>query len=252
MKALITGASSGIGREMACVLAEQGWELILVARRTALLEELAQSLPTSCRIITADLGDPEACRDLYRQTRGEQIDMLVNNAGFGLYGDLLSTDLDRELAMIDLNVKAVHILTKLFAADFVRRNSGYILNVASIAGFAPGPLMAAYYATKAYVVRFSLALREELRSRGSRVVVSVLCPGPVDTEFNGVAGVRFNLPGSNSRAVAEYAIQKTLQSKALIFPGTLMKLAHVGAKLLPTAMVVRVVRHLQAKKGGNQ
>lgn len=250
MKALITGASSGIGKEMAHVLAQQGWELILVARRTALLEELAQSLPTSCRVITADLGDPAACRRLYEQTCGEQVDMLINNAGFGLYGDFLSTDLEREEAMIDLNIKAVHILTKLFVRDFVKRNSGYILNVASIAGFAPGPLMAAYYATKAYVVRLSLALREELRRRGSNVVVSVLCPGPVDTEFNGVAGVRFNLPGSDSRTVARYAIEKTLQNKPLIFPGSLMKLAHVGTKLLPHGFVARVVCHLQAKKGG--
>ncbi len=251
MKALITGASSGIGRDIACVLAEQGWELILVARRTDRLEELAARLPVACRIITADLGDAAACRQLYEQTKEEGIDMLVNNAGFGLFGEFLSTDLEREAAMIDLNIKAVHILTKLFLKDFVGRNDGYILNVASIAGFAPGPLMAAYYATKSYVLRLDLALREELRRRGSRVVISTLCPGPVNTEFNSVAGVTFNLAGVTSRQVAEYAVKKTLQGKAVILPGTLMKLARVGTKLLPAGLVARVVYRLQGKKGGN-
>ena len=147
MKALITGASSGIGRDMAHVLAEQGWELILVARRTNLLEELAESLPTACRVISADLGDPAACRRLYEQTKEDGVDMLVNNAGFGLFGEFTDTELEREEAMIDLNIKAVHILTKLFLKDFVARDRGRILNVAAIAGFAPGPLLATYYAS---------------------------------------------------------------------------------------------------------
>jgi len=250
VKALITGASSGIGKDMAYVLAQQGWELILVARRTALLEELAQSLPTNCRVITADLGDPKACYDLYEQTRDEGIDMLVNNAGFGLHGEFTSTDLQREEAMIDLNVKALHILTKLFVKDFVSKGSGYILNVASAASFMPGPLMAAYYATKAYVLRLDLALREELRRRGSKVVISTLCPGPVDTEFNSVADVRFALPGLSSRKVAEYAIRKTLQGKSVIVPGITMKLARLGSNLLPSGLLARVAYCMQRKKGG--
>lgn len=250
MKALITGASSGIGKDMAYVLAQQGWELILVARRTALLEELAQSLPTNCRVITADLGNPKACYDLYEQTRDEGIDMLVNNAGFGLHGEFTSTDLQREEAMIDLNVKALHILTKLFVKDFVAKGSGYILNVASAASFMPGPLMAAYYATKAYVLRLDLALREELRRSGSRVVVSALCPGPVDTEFNAVANASFAFSGLSSRRVAEYAVKKALQGKAVILPGLTMKLARFGAKLLPDGLVARAVYLLQSKKGG--
>ena len=250
MKALITGASSGIGKDMAYVLAQQGWELILVARRTALLEELAQSLPTNCRVITADLGNPKVCYDLYEQTRDEGIDMLVNNAGFGLLGEFAVTDLEREESMIDLNIKAVHILTKLFYKDFTARNRGHILNVASIAGFAPGPLMATYYATKAYVLRLSLALREELRRSGSRVVVSALCPGPVDTEFNAVANASFAFSGLSSRRVAEYAVKKALQGKAVILPGLTMKLARFGAKLLPDGLVARAVYLLQSKKGG--
>lgn len=250
MKALITGASSGIGKDIACVLAKQGWELILVARRTALLEELAQALPTSCRIITADLGDPKACYDLYEQTKNDGVDMLVNNAGFGLHGEFTSTDLQREEAMIDLNIKALHILTKLFVKDFAARNSGYILNVASAASFMPGPLMAAYYATKAYVLRLDLALREELRRRDSKVVVSTLCPGPVDTEFNSVADVRFALPGLDSRRVAEYAVAKTLKGKSVIIPGVTMKLACFGSKLLPAGLLARSAYCMQRKKGG--
>ena len=154
--------------------------------------------------------------------------------------------------MIDLNVKAVHILTKLFYKDFIDRNSGYILNVASIAGFAPGPLMATYYATKAYVLRLSLALREELRRRGSKVVVSALCPGPVDTEFNMVADASFTFGGVSSRRVAEYAVKKTLQGKAVILPGLTMKLARIGTKLLPDSLVTRVVYLLQSKKAGDK
>ncbi|MBR5559631.1 MAG: SDR family oxidoreductase [Oscillospiraceae bacterium] len=250
MKALITGASSGIGKDMAYVLAEQGWELILVARRTHLLEQLAQSLPVECRIIAADLSDPSVCRDLYEKTKDDGVDLLINNAGFGLHGEFVSTDLQREEEMIDLNIKAVHILTKLFAKDFSKRNSGYILNVASAAAFTPGPLMDTYYATKVYVLRLGLALREELRRRGSKVVVSTLCPGPVDTDFNNVAGVRFSLPGLNSRKVAEYAIAKTLRGKAIIIPGFTMKLACVGSKLLPATVVSRVAYLLQRKKGG--
>ncbi len=248
MKALITGASSGIGKEIAHVLAQKGWELILVARRTDRLQQLAESLPVACKVITADLGDPAACRGLYEQTKDEQIDMLVNNAGFGLHGELTETALEREEAMIDLNIKAVHILTKLFVRDFAARNHGYILNVASAAAFMPGPLMASYYATKAYVLRLDLALREELRRHGSRVVVSTLCPGPVDTEFNAVAGVKFALDGLNSRKVAQYAVEKTLKGKAVIVPGTLMKLARFGSKLLPEQVVARFSYEMQRKK----
>ena len=250
MKALITGASSGIGKQMAYVLAEQGWDLILVARRTGLLEELAKELNNNCCVITADLGKAEECRRLYEQTKEEKIDLLINNAGFGLFGEFAETDLEREEAMIDLNIKAVHILTKLFLKDFMARNSGRILNVASIAGFAPGPLMAAYYASKSYVLRLDLALREELRRCGSKVTISTLCPGPVDTEFNSVAGASFDLPGVSSRQVAEYAVKNTLKGKAVILPGTMMKLARIGTKLLPAGLVARVVYLLQSKKGG--
>ena len=250
MKALITGASSGIGKEIAAVLAHKGWELILVARRTQLLEELAAELPTNCRIITADLSDPKACKDLYEQTKNDGVDLLVNNAGFGLYGEFTSTDLEREEEMIELNIRAVHILCKLFVKDFAAKNSGYVLNVASSAAFMPGPLMAAYYASKAYVLRLTLALREELRRRGSRVVVSALCPGPVDTGFNGVAGVKFALPGLNSRRVAEYTVKQLMKGKGVIVPGFTMKMTRLGSKILPDSTMARCAYYFQHKKGG--
>ena len=249
MKALITGASSGLGSEMARVLAQNGWDLILVARRTERLEQLAASLPVDCRIITADLSDPRACRDLYQQTRGDGVEMLINNAGFGLYGEFVDTDLDREENMIDLNIKAVHILTKLFLRDFAARDRGYILNVASSAAFLPGPLMATYYATKAYVLRLTQAVHEELRRRGSRVKVSALCPGPVDTEFNQVAGVTFGLSGLDSRDVAEYAIGNLLRGCLVIVPGGLMKATGLASKLLPDVLLTRAAYFFQHKKG---
>lgn len=153
MKALITGASSGLGREMARLLAARGYELILCARREERLRELAAELPVPCRIIAADVSDEQECRLLYEAVQSEELEVVINNAGFGLFGEFVTADLDEELRMIDTNVRAVHILTKLAVRDFVQRGRGYILNVSSSAGFLPGPLMATYYATKNYVLR---------------------------------------------------------------------------------------------------
>lgn len=137
MKALITGASSGLGREMAFALAERGCELVLCARREERLRELAAELPTVCHVIAADVSDEEECRLLYSAVRGDDLEIVINNAGFGLFGEFLDTDLDEELRMIDTNIRAVHILTKLAVQDFAKRGHGYILNVASSAGFLP-------------------------------------------------------------------------------------------------------------------
>ena len=145
MKALVTGASSGLGRDIARVLAARGCKLILTARSRDKLEALAKTLPGGAQVVCADLSDEKECRRLYEQLRAEKIDILVNNAGFGLCGMFDKTDLDAELRLIDTNIRAVHILTKLFLRDFIARDSGYILNVASSAAFFPGPQMAAYY-----------------------------------------------------------------------------------------------------------
>ena len=144
--------------------------------------------------------------------------MLVNNAGFGTCGEFTDTDLDKELKMIDTNVTAYHILTKLFLQDMTKKNKGHILNVASIAGFMPGPLMATYYSTKAYVVRLTQSIRQELAMKESKVKVSALCPGPVRTNFNKVADVKFNVPGQSSEYVAKYAVHKMFLNRTLIFP----------------------------------
>ena len=155
MKALITGASSGIGADIAKVLSEMGYDLILVARRKTRLSKLKSELDTNVEIINMDISSTFNCMELYNQVKEEDIEILVNCAGFGVFGEFTTTSLDKELDMIDTNIKGLHILTKLFLQDFTKRNRGYILNVASSAAFQPGPLMASYYASKAYVLRLS-------------------------------------------------------------------------------------------------
>jgi len=248
MKALITGASSGIGRDMARILSKKGYELILVARRKERLEELKKELKSSCEIICADLSKQVECEMLYDKVKEENIDILINNAGFGILGEFTEIELERELNMIDVNIKAVTILTKLFLKDFKKRNSGMILNVASSAGFLPGPLLSSYYATKAYVLRLSQAIYEELRHEKSQVSISVLCPGPVNTEFNDVANVKFALKGLSSEYVAKYGIEKMLKKKLVIVPGKMMKLMHFLTKITPDKILLKVAYHQQQKK----
>lgn len=248
MKALITGASSGIGAEMAKVLSEQGVDLILVARRKTRLAKLKSELKTNVEIISMDISSTFNCMDLYNQVKDKGIDILINNAGFGAFGEFTETSLDKELDMIDTNIKGVHILTKLFLNDFSKMNRGYILNVASSAAFQAGPLMATYYASKAYVLRLSEAIYEELRQIKSNVGISVLCPGPVDTEFNKVAKVSFSVKPMDSRKVAEYAIKQMFKKKLIIVPGTKMKCAYYGIKLVPRKMLLKIDYKIQSKK----
>lgn len=248
MKALITGASSGIGQEIARELAARGYELILVARRRDRLEALSRALTVKCRIIEADLSDPEQCKMLYCRARSEDLDILVNNAGFGLCGPFAVTSLDRDLEMIRTNIVAVHILTKLFLHDFRIKNHGYILNVASSAGFMAGPLMATYYATKSYVLRLTEAIREELRREGSAVQISALCPGPVNTEFNNVAEVKFSLPGMNAKTCAKVAVREMLRGRPVIVPGIGMKATIAARRLAPEWLLPRITYHIQHNK----
>lgn len=250
MKALITGASSGIGREIARLLSERGYELILCARREDRLRTLAAELPTMCHIIAADVSDEKECCLLYEAARGDDLEVVVNNAGFGLFGPFITTDLEEELRMIDTNIRAVHILTKLAVQDFEKRGRGYVLNVASSAGFLPGPLMATYYATKNYVLRLTQAIREELRRVGSNVQVCALCPGPVDTEFNQVAGVRFSLGGLTAQRVARAAVDGLFAGKGVVVPGAAMKAMTVARHFAPDSVLARVTYHFQHKKGG--
>ncbi len=248
-KVLITGASSGIGRDIARVFDSYGCELIITARREDRLKELAGSLNGSPRIIAGDICGYEGARELYNMTKDENIDILINNAGFGVWGEFTKTSLEREIEMIRLNVETMHTLFKLFTADFKERNSGKILNVASMAGFAPGPYMAAYYASKAYVLRLTQSVAHELKEEGSAVTVSALCPGPVDTEFNKVAGVHFATPSLSSEYVAKYAVTELVKGKTVIVPGTAMKAAAAFSKLTPDSIAASVTAKIQKNKG---
>lgn len=248
MKALITGASSGIGRDIARELARRGYDLILVARRKSRLEALKKELSTKIEIIDCDLSSTFNCMKLYESVKDKNIDIVINNAGFGLAGDFTETNLDKELDMIDLNIKAVHVLTKRFLKDFKDKNKGYILNVASSAAFQPGPLMNTYYATKVYVCNMTLALYEELKQSKSNVYIGCLCPGPVDTEFNKVAKVEFTIPSLSSEYVAKYAVKKMLKRKLLIIPGIQMRVTYFLSKIAPLKLKLWITYHIQRRK----
>lgn len=246
MKALITGASSGMGRDMAKILSQKGYDLILVARDEKRLEEVKKQLKTEARIVAMDISKEENCKKLYEENK--DIDILINNAGFGDCGHFEETSLDKDIQMIHTNIIAYHILTKLYLKEMIKKDSGKILNVASIAGFMPGPLMTTYYSTKNYVVRFSESIREELRRKKSKVQISILCLGPVDTNFNKVADVEFALKGLSSEYVAKYAINKFLKEKFYIVPGWKIKLARIGAKLAPASFVAKISYNMQKRK----
>lgn len=257
MIALITGASSGIGMEMAKNLAARGINLVLVARRKDKLLELKRNILAMCdvkiRVITKNLSSVEACAELYEEVSQVNIDILINNAGFGLYGEFVETDLNTELNMIDVNIKALHVLTKLFLQDFTLRDRGYILNVASLAGFMAGPAMSTYYATKNYVLQLTKAIYEELRSSGSHVYIGALCPGPVNTEFNAVSGVAFVKDGASAVSVAEYAIQNMFRRKLIIIPGAFAKAAAFSPRFTPSKLLLAVANKVQkARKGDNE
>ena len=248
MKALITGASSGIGRQMAYYLSELGYDLILVARREDRLKEIKDNVKTNVRIIPLDLSKEDKVFELYEMTKDEDIDFLINNAGFGLFGLTSETDIVKELEMIDLNIKALHILTKVFLRDFIKKDKGHILNVGSSAGFLAGPKLNTYYATKNYVVKFTMALYEELKRQKSNVHVSVLCPGPVDTEFNKVAGGEFKSDGGAAKKVAKYAVDKTLKNKLVIVPGLTVKLGLFFLKFIPYKVSMKFIYDFQDNK----
>ena len=248
MKALITGASSGIGMDMAKYLASLNYDLILVGRNKEKLENLQKSLKVDTQIIIADLSDVTKVKEVYVMTKNEDIDILINNAGFGLFGNFFETDLNEEMTMINTNVIAVHLLTKLFLRDMQKRNYGYILNVSSSAAFGPGPLMATYYATKAYVNNLTEAINEELRRDKSNVFVCSLCPGPVDTNFNKTAGVEFSVKPLTSEEVAKYAIDSMLKKKVVIVPGLKMKLALFFRRFATRSLMRKITYNIQKSK----
>lgn len=254
MIALVTGASSGIGRDIARELAKRKYNIIAVARGKEALENLKKELEEEYKVNVdvraMDLIDREGCKKLHNEVKERYgtIDILVNDAGFGTCGKFTETDLDKELGMIDTNIVALHILTKLFLKDMVKADKGHILNVASIAGFMPGPLMATYYSTKSYVVRLTQSIRHELFKQKSKVKISALCPGPVATNFNKVADVKFNLAEADSEYVAKYAVRLMFRNRTLIFPNFFIWLGRVFAKLLPDQISAFFCYYAQRRK----
>ena len=250
MKSLINGASSGIGKNMAYYLASKNIDLILVARNKKEMERIKKELNVNVKIISLDLTKEENVYKLYEETKDDNIDILINNAGFGLFGTFAETNLDRELEMIDLNIKAYHILTKLFLRDFIKKDSGYILNVCSSAGFMAGPRLSTYYATKNYITKLTMAINEELRQAGSNVSISALCPGPVNTNFNKVAHGEFSIREADPAYVAKYAIDKMFARKMLIVPTFKMKLTLFASRFAPYRLQLLIAYHIQGKKLG--
>ena len=248
MKAIITGGSSGIGRDMAYYLSNMGYDLILVGRNKEKLNEVKNNIKTNVKVYDIDLSIIDNVYKFYDKVKNEDIDILINNAGFGLFGNFIDTSLDRELEMIDLNIITLHILTKLFLIDFVKKDKGRILNVASSAGFMAGPKLSTYYSTKNYVLKESLAIYEELKHMNSNVKISILCPGPVDTNFNKVAGGSFNTKSATSEYVAHYAIDKMFKNKLIIIPTLKMKIVIFLTRFIPTKLLLRINYHIQNVK----
>ncbi|MDQ3804444.1 MAG: SDR family oxidoreductase [Acidobacteriota bacterium] len=256
MTALVTGASGGIGEELARLIAADGHDLVLVARSRDKLERLAAELGTkhgvAARALPKDLARAEAPREIFDglQGAGVSVDVLVNNAGFGTYGPFVETDLQSELGLLQVNVTALTHLTKLFLPAMVERRRGYVMQVASTAAFQPGPLMAVYYASKAYVLHLSEALSNELEGTG--VVVSALCPGPTETGFVAAAGMGdsklFDLGAMGAREVAEAGYRGMLAGKTIVIPGFRNSLLARAVGFLPRGLTTRVVRRIQERR----
>jgi hypothetical protein len=257
MTALVTGASGGIGEDLARLFAADGHDLVLVARSRDKLarisEELSGKHNVSARVVASDLTRREAPREIYDELQAAdiRIDALINNAGFGSYGLFAETDLRRELDMLQVNVVALTHLTKLFLPAMVERRRGYVMNVASTAAFQPGPLMAVYYASKAYVLTVSEALSNE--TAGTGVFVSALCPGPTETGFVAAAGMErsklFDRALMDSRAVAEAGYRGLLAGRRVVIPGFKNSLMARTVGLFPRGLVMNVVRGIQERRG---
>jgi uncharacterized protein len=254
--ALVTGPSSGIGEELARVLAREGWDLVLVARGvdklSVLGEELRRAHGAECQVIPADLSDPGAPAAVWKALGERPLAALVNNAGFGIGGAVAQTPLAAEMGMFQVNVMALVHLVKLALPGMVARGRGRILNVASTAAFQPGPFMAGYYATKACVLSYTEALAEELRGTG--VSATCLCPGPTRTDFFRRAdldGVTYTkafgmMP---AREVAEVGYRGMMAGKPLVIPGFVNHLAPLANRITPRRLVVKITRRLSEKRG---
>lgn len=246
MKALVTGASSGIGKEIALYLNSLGYDLYVVAKNKKKLDKLYKNIRGNVTTLELDLSNEDNCYLLYERLKNENIDILVNNAGFGDAGNFIETDLNKELDMINVNIKAYHILMKLFLKDFVERDYGRILNVASMSGFMPGVYMATYYATKSYIIKLSLGVFEELKQMNSNVKISVFCPGPVKSNFSSSAKVHFNIKSLSALEAGRIAIDGVFKNKLVILPYN-MKVNYMLIKLLPIKVILKISSLLQER-----
>lgn len=254
--ALITGASSGLGYEFAKLFAEDGYNLVLVARSekplAQLASELSQKFNILVKVFPKDLSRPEAPEEVFSAVKqaGISVDVLVNNAGFATYGFFSETDLAAELQMMQLNMVTLTHLTKLFLKEMMQRKSGKILNVASTAAFQPGPLMAVYYATKAYVLSFSEALANEVKDSG--VTITALCPGPTESGFQKRAAMEQSKLVSGRKimdaaTVAKLAYQGLSDNQTLVIPGFKNQLLAFATRFLPRTVVTQAVRNTQER-----
>lgn len=254
--ALITGASNGIGLELAKIHASKGGDLVLVARNKSKLDNLKTELERQYKVnvytIGKDLSTINSAQEVYDETnhQGIQIDYLINNAGFGNFGMFVETDWNKELQMINLNITTLTQFTKLYLQDMVKRRSGKIMNVASTAAFQSGPTMAVYYASKAYVLSFSEAVDNEVRNKG--VTVTTLCPGPTESGFQAAAAMEESnlvkgkkLP--SSKKVAEYAYASMMKGKTVAIHGLMNYLMANSVRFIPRALVVKLTRKIQDK-----
>ncbi|HEV2231801.1 MAG TPA: SDR family oxidoreductase [Terriglobia bacterium] len=254
---LITGASSGIGRALAFEFASRGYNLFLTARNEAALRQVAEECGRKSKIETeiylADLSNLGTVDELIRvlSTSGREFEILVNNAGFGVHGEFVKTELDQELGMLNVQLAALLKLTKALLPGMMARKSGRILNVASVYSFAPVPFQAVYSACKAFMLSFSAALREELKESG--VAVTVLCPGTTQSEFRARAGIteKNKSAGVSAEVVARIAVRQTLRGRQLAVPGFSSRLFVFFARHLPFAVVPRVVRFVNNARGVN-
>lgn len=250
MKALVTGASSGIGKAISYQLAKKKIDLILVARREENLKQISKEINEKYHINVIykvmDISNLENLEVLVNEF--SDVDILINNAGFGDSGLFLNTELQKELNMIDLNIKSLHYLTKKYVKLFSKRNNGYILNVASLAAFQSGPKMATYYATKAYVLHLSEAVNYELKKTKKKVSITTLCPGPVATEFNKVANVNFHIKELDADKVAKKAVNAMLKRKSVIIPSFIEKIGVFFERFISRKMQIRIIYKIQDKK----
>lgn len=247
MKVLITGATSGLGKEMAKIFHAKGYQVIAVSRRIQKLEELKNELGENIKIESMDLSNSKNCFYLFNKYK--DIDILINNAGFGIVEEFITSDLEKEINMINLNIKSLHILTKLFLKEMYKKDFGYILNVSSIAGVMPsGPYMSTYYATKSYVYSFTLAISKELKKKKSKVRVGILCPGHFKSEFDNVSGGKENKKCVSANKIAKYAINSMLKQKTKMIPGIFNKVLYFFNNIIPEEIFTDINYYVQKGK----